>query len=71
MASPIASQTKNRIQVSTGNAIISAAHAKMPASGNQGLAGHRKGRGRSGCVLRSASTPPHTSTKAKKVPGCW
>ena len=64
----MASQTKKRIQVMTVRPVIRPPQKTTERMGNSGTHGTLKPLGRSGCVLRSTSTPMETSTKANKVP---
>src|SRR2546422_4169028 len=68
MTSPIASQTKKRIQFSSVRLAIRTTHVTTDRIGTSGTKGTRKPRGRSGCVLRRINTAMDTSTKANNVP---
>src|SRR5205809_59438 len=65
---PTASHKKNRHQVMDGNSRMSRAQLIIAPIGTQGTRGVRKGRTRSGSVLRRARMPPATRMKAKRVP---
>src|SRR5260370_41948013 len=62
------SQTKKRIQVSSGRLNISTTQQTIEMRGSSGTQGTRKPRGRSGCFLRNTITPAETRMNANSVP---
>ena len=65
---PIIIHNTKRAHVSKGKENICDRQITIPAIGTNGTHGVLNGRGVSGCVLRKKSIPPHTITKAKRVP---
>ena len=65
---PIASQTRNRTQVSVVRFSMSQKHSTAERIGSTGDHGTRNPRGRSGRVRRSTTMPRLTSTNADSVP---
>src|SRR5213082_13132 len=65
---PTAVQMPSRHHVAAPSEYIMYAHTSAPAMHVNHGHGARNGRGRSGRVRRSTSTPKHTVTKAASVP---
>ncbi len=61
-------QTPNLAQVAQPNENMRVKQVKIPRRGTQGTNGVLKGRGKSGCDLRSTITLAQTIEKAKSVP---
>ena len=64
----MAIQMMSRSQVSHGKKAIITAQVRIPMMGTKGTHGVLKARGASGIECRIIHTPPHTITKANRVP---
>jgi len=68
MLMPTTVQIRSRHHVPRGNASVIPRQTTAPLTHVTGAHGTRKGRGASGRVLRSTSTPRQTTAKASRMP---